>query len=442
LDIAVVVRHADGTFTFDRKPFPGAANILACTTVGFLAGLVVAAPLTGATVGALLGGVGTAAAAAEAGIGQDFIREVEALMRPGTSARPPPLTAHLSFLAFFLPLLPLSATIEPNTNGLGREKFSRPKGAGLGQDSGATRIPANSATSSRPAGRVPLVSSVSWLSWVSFLSFLSLFSRKKFVSSGVGVKGMTGIPQVILPLGDRPKPPLGNHDTNRGPYRRLSFEGSRSSLKGFPRAVVPVGSEGHMGDSPVTRSSLLVRIRDARDKDAWDQFVEIYAPLVYQLGRKRGLQDADAADLTQEVLRAVAGAAGRLEYDRRRGSFRSWLYTVARNKLHNFLTARRRHREGCGDPGALDRLPDPRALDEEAALWDQDYERRLVDWAAGQVRGAFEPSSWQAFWLTAVEGRSAKQAAQALGLSVGAVYIAKSRVLTRLREKIRQFQDE
>ena len=197
-----------------------------------------------------------------------------------------------------------------------------------------------------------------------------------------------------------------------------------------------------MGDSPVTRSSLLVRIRDARDKDAWDQFVEIYAPLVYQLGRKRGLQDADAADLTQEVLRAVAGAAGRLEYDRRRGSFRSWLYTVARNKLHNFLTARRRHREGCGDPGALDRLPDPRALDEEAALWDQDYERRLVDWAAGQVRGAFEPSSWQAFWLTAVEGRSAKQAAQALGLSVGAVYIAKSRVLTRLREKIRQFQDE
>jgi uncharacterized membrane protein len=85
-DIAVVVRHPDGSFTFNREPFPGVANVLACTAVGFLAGLVVAAPLTGAAIGALLGGSGTAAAAASAGISADFIREVEALMKPGTSA--------------------------------------------------------------------------------------------------------------------------------------------------------------------------------------------------------------------------------------------------------------------------------------------------------------------------------------------------------------------
>jgi uncharacterized membrane protein len=84
-DIAVVVRHPDGTFTFDRKPFPGLSNILACTAVGFLAGLVLATPLTGATVGALLGGAGTAAVA-QLGIHQDFIREVEKLMKPNTSA--------------------------------------------------------------------------------------------------------------------------------------------------------------------------------------------------------------------------------------------------------------------------------------------------------------------------------------------------------------------
>jgi uncharacterized membrane protein len=85
-DVAVVVRHPDGSFTFDREPFPGVINILACTTVGFLTGLAVAAPLTGATVGALLGGAGTAAMAVEAGISDDFVREVERLMKPGTSA--------------------------------------------------------------------------------------------------------------------------------------------------------------------------------------------------------------------------------------------------------------------------------------------------------------------------------------------------------------------
>ena len=84
-DIAVVVRHADGSFMLDRKRFPGVANILACTGAGLIAGLVLAAPLTGATIGALLGSAGTAAAT-RSGISQDFIRDAEALMRPGTSA--------------------------------------------------------------------------------------------------------------------------------------------------------------------------------------------------------------------------------------------------------------------------------------------------------------------------------------------------------------------
>jgi uncharacterized membrane protein len=86
LDVAVVVRHFDGSFTFDHKPFPTAANILACTSAGFLAGLVLAAPLTGATVGALVGAAGSAAAAASVGISEDFVREVEGLLKPGTSA--------------------------------------------------------------------------------------------------------------------------------------------------------------------------------------------------------------------------------------------------------------------------------------------------------------------------------------------------------------------
>ena len=84
-----------------------------------------------------------------------------------------------------------------------------------------------------------------------------------------------------------------------------------------------------MTESPVTRASLLLRLRDPRDVEAWGEFVEVYGPLVYDYGRRHGLQDADAADLTQEVLRAVAWSAGEFRYDPSRGMFRSWLFTVA-----------------------------------------------------------------------------------------------------------------
>jgi RNA polymerase sigma-70 factor (ECF subfamily) len=188
-----------------------------------------------------------------------------------------------------------------------------------------------------------------------------------------------------------------------------------------------------MTTPPLTRPSLLVRIRDAGDREAWRQFVEVYAPLVYKFARRHDLQDADAADLTQDVLLAVAGASKRLVYDPQRGTFRAWLYTVARNKLRNFLLARKRRRDE-GDPQLLDEQP----AREEVELWEREYEQRLFDWAGQQVRGFFQESTWRAFWMTTVEGCGAAEAAAELGMSVGAVYIAKSRVLSRLREQIQQ----
>jgi len=197
-----------------------------------------------------------------------------------------------------------------------------------------------------------------------------------------------------------------------------------------------------MEDSPVTRASLLLRIRDGQDKEAWRQFVEIYASLIYGFARKRGLQDADAADLMQDVLRSVASAVGRLDYDPRRGSFRSWLYTVTRNKLYSFLDGQRRHPRGSGDSGAQQLLEEQANPDDSAAAWDQEYQRRLFAWAADQVRAEFQESTWQAFWQTAVEGKGPKDVARELNLSPGAVYVAKSRVIARLREKIQEVQDE
>jgi len=197
-----------------------------------------------------------------------------------------------------------------------------------------------------------------------------------------------------------------------------------------------------MGQSPTTRESLLVRIRASDDGEAWSQFVEIYGPLVYDYGRRHGLQDADAADLTQEVLRAVAVAAGGFAYDPRKGSFRGWLFSVARTKRIDLGERLARQAGGSGDSTvaeSLEAIPD-RSDDTEEAEWRRAYRQRLFDWAAEQIRGEFQESTWQAFWRTAVRGSSPANVAIDLGLTAGAVYTARCRVLARLREQIEQAQ--
>jgi RNA polymerase sigma-70 factor (ECF subfamily) len=198
-----------------------------------------------------------------------------------------------------------------------------------------------------------------------------------------------------------------------------------------------------MIESQDTRASLLVRIRDGRDTEAWQQFIKTYAPIVYGFARRRGLQDADAADLMQEVLRSVAAAAERLDYDPKRGTFRSWLFTVTRNKLYTWLDGQRHQVHGSGDTGAQQRLDEQASRDGDGeAVWDREYQTRLTALAMERVRGEFHDATWQAFVLTAVEGKAARTAGEALKMSPGAVYVAKSRVLARLREEIQKLQDE
>jgi RNA polymerase sigma factor (sigma-70 family) len=197
-----------------------------------------------------------------------------------------------------------------------------------------------------------------------------------------------------------------------------------------------------MADAEPTRPSLLLRIRDPRDAGAWRQFGELYEPLVYGYARKHGLQDADAADLTQDVLRLVAGAVRGLDYDPARGSFRGWLFTVVRNQLRKFLHRQQRPGRGTGDTDAQRLLEEQPAPEEEQASWDEEYGRRLFAYAAEVVRGDFQEATWQAFWRTAVEGRPAKLVAEELGLSVAAVYLAKGRVMARLKEQVRVLEGE
>jgi RNA polymerase sigma-70 factor (ECF subfamily) len=198
-----------------------------------------------------------------------------------------------------------------------------------------------------------------------------------------------------------------------------------------------------MAEPPPTRVTLLNRLKDGADADAWREFVRLYGPVVYGFARKRGLQDADAADLMQEVLRSVARNADKMEYDPKRGTFRGWLYTVTRNKIYNFLNGQRNRPRAVGDSAAqerLDAVPD-RAADPDED-WDREYQRRLSAKAMDRVRTEFQANTWKAFWGTAVEGRPAQDVGAELSMSPGAVYVAKSRVLARLREEVQALQAE
>ncbi len=192
-----------------------------------------------------------------------------------------------------------------------------------------------------------------------------------------------------------------------------------------------------MSESPVTRSTLLLRIRDAEDRQAWSQFIDIYRPMIYNYCRNRGLQDADASDVVQDVLQAISSNMQRFEYDRSRGTFRAWLFTVVRSKLCNAFAKQKRQVRGSGQT-SVQQLLAAQPSEDETLQWDRDHEQRLFEWAAEQVQPQCEPTTWQAFWQTAVENKPAQEVADDLGLRPGAVYIAKCRVLKRLKQTLAQ----
>ena len=194
---------------------------------------------------------------------------------------------------------------------------------------------------------------------------------------------------------------------------------------------------------PNTRQSLVLRLRDLDDQAAWTEFVDIYEPLVYQLARRKGLQDADARDVCQEVFRAVAGAIERWDPDPAKGRFRGWLFRIARNLLVDYFSDQRRQARGTGSTSVQEMLEACPARDIQAeAEFAAEFKRQAFRWAAEQVKGEFAESTWQAFWETGVKNRPIDLVAKEVGLSTGAVYIARSRVLARLRERVQQLTED
>ena len=195
---------------------------------------------------------------------------------------------------------------------------------------------------------------------------------------------------------------------------------------------------------PETRNSLILRLPDRADLEAWDEFVAIYEPLVYRLARAKGLQDADAREIVQEVLVAVCRAVDRWEPDSQRGRFRDWLFSIARNLMINFLTRRRHRPLGMGHNAGLQLLEEETcaSTSAESATFDLEYRREVFQWAAERVRAQVKERTWTAFWRSSIDGQSIAETARELGMSIGAVHIARSRVLGRLREEVERFEAE
>lgn len=192
---------------------------------------------------------------------------------------------------------------------------------------------------------------------------------------------------------------------------------------------------------PDTRHSLILRLNDRRDAEAWDQFVSIYEPLVFRLARSKGFQDADAREVSQEVLIAVSRAVERWQPDAKLGRFRDWLFRIARNLMINFMTRRHHQSLAIGNSRIaelLDEEVDPSS--EQSVEFDLEYRREIFRWAAEQVQQQVKEATWRAFWLTSAEQRTVADVAESLNLSIGAVHIARSRVRARLRDCVAQWE--
>ena len=188
-------------------------------------------------------------------------------------------------------------------------------------------------------------------------------------------------------------------------------------------------------DQLPTRATLLQKIRDPADEAAWGEFVELYTPLIYGFCKRQGLQHADSADVVQDSLRAIANGIGKFEYDPERASFRAWLYTVARSKLNTHLKRSLKHPAGTGRT-TVQRFIEEQAGPEDLADWELDYRRHMFQWATEKIRHEFGEAVWKAFWKTAVEEQEPQDVARDLDMKPGSVYVAKFRVIKRLREKI------
>ena len=184
---------------------------------------------------------------------------------------------------------------------------------------------------------------------------------------------------------------------------------------------------------PETRASLLLRIRDPKDGDSWTQFGEVYAPVIFRFLTRRGLQEADAGDVTQNVLLEVAKGIQKFEYKPEQGKFRNWLATISRRQLNRFWNKK----------SVPTIEPEEMGINQQSdAQWIDAWQSELLRSALQRVQKSVNETTWRAFEMTWIQNEPAAQTSQSLEMPIDLVYSAKARVLKRVEEEVRMLGDD
>ena len=191
-----------------------------------------------------------------------------------------------------------------------------------------------------------------------------------------------------------------------------------------------------------TRASLILRLQDVEDMAAWDEFAAIYGPVVFNVATSRGFQAADAENLVQEVFMAVANSISNWLQRDDRGSFRAWLLRIARNAAVDMITQKATRSLGRDGDEAQIHLANLSLPSELSSALNLEYERTVFQWASERVRESVAEHTWQAFWLTSIEELTVEEAATKLNTRPGNIYFARSRVMTRIKELVQQYQEQ
>lgn len=207
-----------------------------------------------------------------------------------------------------------------------------------------------------------------------------------------------------------------------------------------------------MSTFPTTDAQLIAALADGDQQEAWYEFERLYSPALLRVLRNFGIRAADAEDCCQRVLVKLIKAAADFENDGRPGSFRRWLYRVARNESISYLRSIHRFplnrsdlewQQAAGDKRLESELgvvmPDLWQLEKSLEV---EYRKQAFLAAAEQVRGEVNPKHWQAFWRTMVEQEPTHVVARELGMSVGAVYVTKGRILKQLQKVVKVWEDQ